>query len=475
MLLKDDLETAAVVRSRVWATSAAFPSRSDSTAKFVKKSCVKEVILCHMKSLRLIFLALMALPHSAEATVAMPHDSIAVIAAALPQCSGGWIELGGRGRVGPNDLTPSLFLLSRPSDGLNERAGRDLYQIAKGLLVPSTGVPDWVSDGSPSLKCAAHPKEAVALLEYLVGEGPETWRGHTNAFQWLGLAYEKGVAGTPNQTKARRYYLRFRMHAGYSRNSNWSDGIDADLIGNAERSGLRPYLDALAQSNRGGGAARVALAEAELPTDPLAAQRLLLYVDDRPLGRLLELESDKRVPVVNDAQAIAVWAEATRKLFGYKKYAARMLDAVRHANGGTIPTSAQRPTIGLLRPYLDKERVADADPTRDPIPVRALVDPDGRAIFIEACQASPAQSMPIRNFNVQLDAARLYNVNDVGKLPKLPTAKIAGRLVYSWVILPAVHFLRSADGKQEIRFVELPAGECVNSAIANAPLPPVAL
>ncbi len=310
-------------------------------------------------------------------------------------------------------------------------------------------------------------------MQYLVGEGPDTWRGYTNAFQWLGLAYEKGVVGPPDKAKARRYYLRYRMHAGYSKIDNWSDGVDTDVIGNADRGGLRPYLDALAQSHRGGGAARLALAEAALPTDPATARKLLLYVDDRPLGRLLQLESEKRVPVVNDAPAIAVWAEATRKLFGYRKYAARLLDAVREANGGSIPTSTQRPAIDLLRPYLDKERVANADATQNAIPVHALVNPEGQAIFIEACQAGPAQSMPIRNFNVQLDAARLYNVNDIGKLPKLPTGMIAGRPAYSWVILPAVHFLRSAEGKQEIRFVDLPADRCVNSAVADAPPSPV--
>lgn len=409
---------------------------------------------------------------TAHASPPMPSDSIASIAAALPKCTGGWIELGPRDKVKPADLMPRLELLSRPSRELDESAGKDLYWIAQSLLAPATGTPKWMVDGPPNLKCPALPHEAVALMEYLMGEEPDSFKGFINAFAWLGLAYATGAAGVQDEEKARLYFLRYQMHAGHSSNGRWSDGVDDSLLGNVARAGFRPYFDALAQTKRG-GAARFALAEAALPTDPMEARRLLLFVSDRTLNRLLELEEQNRVPTVSDRPEISIWAEAARTLFGYRRFAARMLKSVEQYNGGTIPNSTQRVSITTLRPYLNKESVAKADATRDPIPVRALVTPEGRAIWIEACQAASPQSMPVRNFVVQLDAARLYTPTEITQLPRLPVAKLQGRPVYSWVILPAVHFTRSKEGRQEINFVDLPPDRCVYSAIANAPPAPI--
>ncbi|GMM62502.1 hypothetical protein NUTIK01_32790 [Novosphingobium sp. IK01] len=422
---------------------------------------------------KLMVAGILAMPVPSYASPPMPSESIRIITAALPECTGGWIETDRRGRVFPMDLAPRLSLLSGPSNALDQDAGQDLYQIAKGLLAPATGVHDRMMDGDASLKCPAHAKEAVALMEYLVDEKPDAWRGATNAFEWLGLAYESGAAGAKNVAKARRYYLRFRIHTGVGPEARWSDGIDNSLLGNVERAGLRPYLDALAQSKRGGGAARLALAEAALPTDPLAARKWLRYLDDRPLIRLLELEDQKRIPVIADGEEIEFWAEASRTLFGYRKYSARLLKAAQQVDGGSIPTSAERPSIDLLRSHLDMASVADTDATRDPIPVRALVTPEGRAIWIEACSTHPAQSMPLQVLNVQLNAARLYSVKNVAELPTLPVVKVDGRPAYGWIILPAVHFTRTDKGKLEIKFANLPSERCVYSGIANAPPSPV--
>ena len=416
------------------------------------------------------------LASTAHAMAPMSPESIAAIATVWPQCDGGWTELGRgrRGQVRAADIAPRISLLSRPSNDLDRVAGEDLYQMAKALLVPAMGTSTWTMDSKPSLTCPPRPKEGAALMEYLVGEGPNDWRGHTNAFEWLGLAYETGANGAPDKAKARRFYLRARIHTGLTRNNRWSDGIDGDLLANVDRAGLRPYLDDLAEAKRGGGAARMALAEDALAADPVKARRLLRYLDDPPLNRLLELENQKRVPTVSDADEIAFWAEATATLFGYRKYASRMLKSVLDLNDGTIPTSTQRPSIDKLRPYLNVERVAEADPTRDAIPVRALVTPDGRTIYIEACQAAFPQSMPLRNFNVQLDAARLYNAGNYTNLPKFPITKVNGRAVYSWVILPAVHFTYSSERKLDIRFTNVAADQCAYSSIADAPPPPIA-
>ena len=407
----------------------------------------------------------------AHASAPMPSPSIAAISAALPQCSGRYIEAGKT--ITPRDLARQLPLLSRPSSELSQAASEDLYNIATALLAPATGTPDWLLDG-PSLKCPALPKEAVALMEYLVGEDPRELKGYNNSLEWLGLAYETGAAGTRDKARAKRYYLRFQMHSGNSRSNRWSDGIDSDLIANAERAGLRPYLEALAQKTRGGGAARLALAEAALPTDPAKARRLLRYMDGHLLNRLIELEDQGRIAMISDAAEIAFWADAARTLIGYQKFAGRMLRSVESVNGGTIPTSPRHIPIDLLRRSLDTKAVATANPTTGPIPVRALVTPEGRAIWIEACQAEPAKSMPIRDFKMRIDAARLYNLANLASLPKLPAVKAKGRSLYTWVLLPAVHFARSAEGAQKLDFVDLVPGSCVYSAIVDAPPPPTA-
>lgn len=401
----------------------------------------------------------------------MSVEDIRIIAAALPECTGGWIETDKRGRVLPEDLAPRLSLLSGPSSALDEEAGRDLYQIAKGLLAPATGAHGRMMDGAPQLKCPGYPVEAVALLEYLADEMPDALRGATNSLEWLGLAYETGAAGEKDEAKARYYYLRFRMHSGAGPEARWSDGVDDDFLGNVERAGLRPYLDKLAQSPGRGGAVRLALAEVALPTDPTEARKWLRYLDDRPLLRLLELENQKRVPVIADEEEILFWAEAARTLFGYRRYAERLVMAAQQANGGKIPTSPERPPVELLRSHLDLASAADDYATRAPIPVRALVTPEGRAIWIEACRPAAPQPQQLWPLDVTLDVARLYNGGNVAALPDLPVAKLDGRPAYGWVILPAVQFLQTGEGKLEIRFEDLPSELCEYSAITNAPPP----
>jgi hypothetical protein len=407
----------------------------------------------------------------AYASPPMSPESVAGIAAALPECTGGWYVSGESGMrlISPADLLPRLKSLSRPSIELDDAAGEDLFDIAKALLAPATGGPVWPLESGPSLKCPARPKEAVALLQYLVGEGPDEWRGYVNAFKWLGLAYEKGVGDAPDPVKARRYYLRARMHSAIAPNDRWSDGVDKDLGANIKRAGLRPYLEALAASTRSGGAARMILAEEALPTNPARARTLLRTLDIASLSRLIELEESGAVPVISDAQDIAVWAEAWRTLLGYRKWATRMIKGVHLANGGTIPVAPERPSIERLRPHLDTERVAGTDATRDPVPVRALVNREGRAIYVEACRARPAApDLPLDSLNVQLNVARLYNVT---ALPSLPIVKVGGHPAYGWVILPAVHFQRPAGGPLQISFVDLPFERCVHSSMIDTPPP----
>ena len=420
--------------------------------------------------LSLTLAAAATVPVNAGASPPMPDESVAVLRSALPACSGGWGEFAKTGidRISPASLAPRLDLLARPSNELDQRAGEDLYQIAKGFLTPATGIPEWALDGGPYLKCPAHPREAVALMEYLAGAAPADRRGYSNVFEWLGLAYETGAGGVTDAERARRYYLRQRMHSNMARNNRWSDGKDDDVLANVARAGMRPYLEALAQMPRGGGAARMLLAEAALPTDPAAARRLLRYPDSFAVRRLVELEEQGRIPVVADAEDIDFWAEAVRTMGDYRGLTSRLLKGVRLANGGDIPTSPARPPIGLLRPSLDMEQAADARAESTPVAIRALVSPEGRAVHIEPCHALPTDYIPVNDFNAQRTAAWLYNAGNIARLPKLPIVKAHGRAVYGWVLLPAVRFADSAGGKVEVRFENAAADRCLRSGFAEA-------
>jgi hypothetical protein len=170
-------------------------------------------------------------------------------------------------------------------------------------------------------------------------------------------------------------------------------------LGNVERAGLRPYLDALAQSKRGGGAARLALAEAALPTDPLVARKWLRYLDDRPLIRLLELEDQKRIPVIADGEEIEFWAGVQNAIRIPKIFGAL---AQGGATGGwrKHPDPPNDPSIDCCA------RISIWQVLQIPMPPATYPGPGfgdtgGARNRIEACSAHPAQSMPLQVLNVQ--------------------------------------------------------------------------
>lgn len=411
----------------------------------------------------------------AEASPPMTAENISVIADTLQACQGGQSITNkfGTKTIHPADLISRVELLAKPSLLLNDEQSEDLYEIGKSLLPPTVDRPSWFNDKTSSFfQCSSRPKEAVALFKYLAGEAPDEWRGFTTVFGWLGIAYAAGVGVERDENKSRKYYLLYRMHAPFPPANSWSDVIDTNLVSNINRAGLRPYLELMAKGGRTSGNARVILADEAILTDPLKARSLLLYPDFFSLNRLVQLEKQGLLPTTTDGSDIGVWAEAWRTMPRNRSWAERIVKSAIYANGGSVPTSSERPAIVKLRPYLsiDSVAIADAYATQQPIPIRALVNTQGRAIYVEPCQQKPLGGNTSRPILIDvLYAAQLY---DVTNLPLMPISQISGRPAFGWVILPAVRFQR--DKKEEVKtsFVQLPAEQCAFSAVAPLTLSP---
>jgi hypothetical protein len=411
----------------------------------------------------------------------LPPATVATVRDTLRKCSGGWYRVveGEPRRTTPLDLVDRLEVLNRPASALSEEQATDLYSVAKALLRPALEPPAWVLDKDGFLRCKARPTEAIALMHYLAGEGPGDWRGAVNIYAWLGLVYQKGVATPVDSQMARRFLLIYAMHSPVEGQFGWSDGVDDNLLRNIERAGLRPWLERTASLDRGSGRARLILAEEALSRDPARARNLLLYPDILTLRRLLALEAAGQVPLVRDGSDVAVWSKAWATVPQYQTWAARLVTSARLANGGPLPTASARPSTAALRPHLAEDKVRSAYGTAQPIPMRALVDPQGRAVYVEACRQTPAKSQPTGDvLSVLLDAARLYHPD---QLPRLPVPLVDGKPAYGWVVLPAVHFQRETPETQlETVISNLPPDRCLYSAfqiekgagLNGAPAPP---
>ncbi|NYT42711.1 hypothetical protein HZY97_18195 [Sphingomonas sp. R-74633] len=402
---------------------------------------------------KLLALAALLFAPAAHASPPLPAATIDVIAKTLPSCTGGWQSAAHDWKmIGPAELAPRLALLNRPSLALDEDGGYELYEIGKAMLFPALGAPTWFVDGGPGIKCPARPKEAIALLEYLVGEHPGDLRGWGNAFDVLGLAYAIGAVGAPDPVRAQHYYLRGRIHWQLLGHDSWSDGKDKDLLANIERAGMRPYLEEQALRPYS-GAAHIILAEEALPSDPARARKLLLIPDFRALNRLFELEAAGSIPEADKPADIPIWVEAIR-MTGNDKLIARMFKAVNALNGGTLPTATERPAVKTLLALLRRDTLRSPGST-PPIPLRALVDPQGRLLYVQLCTSAGARFSLVSSGKG--NARRLF---DPARLPPLPVPTIDGRPAYGWVILPAVQFKSLDNDKVSINLIELPAESC---------------
>lgn len=415
-----------------------------------------------------------ALASSAQASPPLSAETISAIGQALNACQGQIYRVQGHENIviGPAELADRLSLLARPSEQLSFDEGRELYELSKGLLAPAIGKADWrMLDGKVSLTCPGSPKAGLALMEFLAGHMPDELRGPGNAIEWLALAYSRGAGGSPDPTRARQAHLRWQLHGGgWAPAAKWQDGIDQDFIAAAQRAGLREYVDALAQDPRNGAIVRMELAERVMASDPAKAARLLRSFDGRALNRLIQGEEKGTLPFLSDAQDVEFWAEASRSMASFERWDARLRKGVEQLNGGTIPTAAKGMTARQWQRYLDIDAVRDASGMLAPIATRALVNPQGKVLVVEAClPPGPETLLTAQQRLAALDAARAAGISKMEQMAALVPPTIAGKPAFGWVRLPGVKFTRDKAEKLTVELVDLPPSQCQRPAITAPP------
>lgn len=364
------------------------------------------------------------------------------VKAALAQCKYGFMrQVDGEPTViAPSLLTPTLEAMGRKSAPELSRAEVwELYEIAQRLMQPALPSTKGIPDALSRQVCPAQPEDAAAIFEYLIAHEPDKYRGPSNILIWLARAYESGTVGSPDREKARSYHLRWEIHSKRGSVEDWSDGIDDTLIGNIDRAGLRPYLESLAEADHssGVGTARMILAAEAIDTAPERARWLLMYDYGPALNLLLQYENEGRLTIPATREDIAFWA-GVRKGFGDQKKRERMLKAAALFNGGPVPTQATEPDPKDLARYVSLDGLYRPRAFEEPVPIRVLVDTEGRAIHGEPCRAtSEKRHVMAGEMNRLVDAVQAYKVST---LPQFPVYRRGGRSLYSWVVLPAIAF-----------------------------------
>ena len=346
------------------------------------------------------------------------------------------------------------------------------YTLAQSLVFDA--LPDAVRPGARDSRapfdCPADAELAVDTLRYLAGTGPDDLRGFINTFEWLHAATMVG-AGTPQDPDAAYILeLRHRMHSGGVIGERLRDLDNAALIDAIEEAGLRDYLETLATLKHG-GRARIILAEERIETDPLGARASLRKLGKGTLSTVLDWEEEGKVPTPHTPEEIAVWSTAWASRKGSTRYAKRILQSVHALTDEPLRTSGQRPDIATIRDALISKPIKRLSPWRQPIPMRALVGPTGKALFIEPCSLSdPDNAYRGWSNNIHRRALALYEMD---KLPEFPRVLAAdGKPTYGWVRLPAIQFERVASQSVKASLVELPDEVCEVSN-AGVLMPPV--
>ena len=175
------------------------------------------------------------------------------------------------------------------------------------------------------------------------------------------------------------------------------------------------------------------------------------------LDLLLQYENEGRLAIPVTREDIASWA-GVRKGFRDQRKRERMLKAVELFNGGPVPTQANEPDPKALARYVNLDGLYRPRAFEEPVPIRVLVDTEGRAIHGEPCRATSEKRHAMAGeINRLMDAVPAYKVST---LPQFPIYRRGGRSLYSWVVLPAITFEQVSEDVLAPALTPSPVEQC---------------
>ena len=245
--------------------------------------------------------------------------------------------------------------------------------------------------------------------------------------------------------EARAYFLKATLFAHGQLNfplkpaKFWSDGQDNDILANIKRQGLQPYFDR-AMAGQSGYFIRLFQAEMFAQSNPVATRQLLM--SDNPYDPLILLNLERKglISASDTENDLAYWRNLVQR--STPLYLARhgsdlwekIASIAMRLNEFTISVSAARPTVAQAYVPQGRRSPKGFDPAKLPVSMRALIAPDGSALFIVPCndKNGDLDADPMEDRVRFAEFAQKARAN----LKPLTPLMVEGRKVYSWVVLP---------------------------------------
>ncbi len=354
-------------------------------------------------------------------------------------CTGGYYRDGQLHT--PEQIASALNKINGRRDLISEDEARDIYYVAKGLLLKKIVNPERASDPKRLLECAPDERGGVWLFKFLIGRSPDELKGPSNSFYWLGQAYRRGIGVRQDNERARELMLQARIMGNRKlTSSDWGNHPNDELLTVIKDSNYLPYLREASQGRRG-GEAKLLLAENLITTSPNEAQRLLRDASINgyfPASRfLLESEQSGTLKKQHTHEQAVFWALLAWRSAHRPEFRHRLVETIVKLNrsGTNIPISNRSLTfeeIGGDSLIGDPNEIM-LDGRRGIVQARALVSPDGKIIYVELVNSSSYQTP------MGAETRKIYKPN---KLTPVQPELYEGRAVYSWMMLPSIKFSR---------------------------------
>ena len=316
-------------------------------------------------------------------------------------------------------------------------------------LETETGIPRFEL---PAI-CPSNTSAALPILRWLADREKGSRLDHAYANFMLGLLAQSGIGDKASMTNARAYYLKSSIFneadapPQFAALNLWSDGQDNDFFANIKRQGLQPYFDRV-MAGPSGRAVREFQAKRFVRSDPEKTRKLLMSDNLFDARLLLNLEYAALIKPSHTQADLIYWRDLVQRstplILAHHGPVIwpRLAATAAHLNGGILPVNLSRPL--LAQAYISQEQRSPKafNPEKLPISMRALIAPDGAALFVIPCGKLDSTTA-----DDELRFAEFAHNARTNLKPLTPVIK-NGRPMYSWVILPGTV---PENGKRDCR------------------------